>query len=45
MCCRSTERYGTKDDCRIELFDCGHEEMPEMRKLVLDALDRYLVKG
>jgi hypothetical protein len=38
------ERYGRKDDCRIDLFDCGHEETPEMRKLVLDCLDRYLVQ-
>ncbi len=38
------ERYGKKDDCRIELFDCGHEELPEMRKLVLGAMDRYLVQ-
>jgi hypothetical protein len=35
--------YGTKEDCRIELFDCGHEETPEMRKLVLEWFDRYLV--
>ncbi len=34
------ERYGRKEDCRIELFDCGHEETPEMRKLVLEWLDR-----
>lgn len=37
------ERYGKKDDCRIELFDCGHEELPEMRKLILEAFDRQLV--
>jgi hypothetical protein len=36
-------KYGRKEDCRIELFDCGHEEIPEMRKLVLEWLDRYLV--
>ena len=35
-------KYGKKEDCRIELFDCGHEETPEMRKLVLEAFDRYL---
>lgn len=34
------ERYGKKDDCRIELFDCGHEETPAMRKLVMEWLDR-----
>jgi dienelactone hydrolase len=36
-------RYGKAEDCRIELFDCGHEELPEMRKLVLEWLDRCLV--
>jgi hypothetical protein len=35
-------RHGRRDDCRIDLFDCGHEETPEMRKLVLDWFDRYL---
>jgi hypothetical protein len=36
-------RYGRQEDCRIELFDCGHEEIPAMRKLVLDAFGKYLV--
>lgn len=36
-------RYGKDEDCQIELFDCGHVELPEMRKLILDWLDRYLV--
>jgi Acetyl xylan esterase (AXE1) len=36
-------RYGHQQDCRIELFDCGHEETPEMRKLVSQWLDRHLV--
>ena len=35
-------QYGRASDCRIELFDCGHEETPEMRKIVLEWLDRYL---
>ncbi|MBY0524317.1 MAG: alpha/beta hydrolase family protein [Gemmataceae bacterium] len=35
-------KYGRKDDCRIELFECGHEETPEMRKLVLESFDKYL---
>lgn len=35
-------RYGNEADCRIELFDCGHEETPEMRRLVSAWLDRYL---
>jgi hypothetical protein len=38
-------QYGREEDCRIELFDCGHEETPGMRKLVLEWLDRYLVAG
>jgi hypothetical protein len=38
-------KHGRKEDCRIELFDCGHEETPAMRQLVLEWFDRYLVKG
>ena len=34
---------GRAEDCRIELFDCGHKELPEMRELVLAWLDRHLV--
>ncbi len=37
-------RYGQPEDCRVELFDSVHEETPEMRALVLEWLDRYLVK-
>ena len=37
------KKYGKEKDCRIELFDCGHEEIPEMRKLVLEWLDSYLI--
>jgi dienelactone hydrolase len=37
--------YGKEEDCRIELFDCPHVELPEMRKLILEWLDRYLVKA
>jgi hypothetical protein len=36
------ERYGRKGDCRIELFDCGHEETAAMRGQVLEWLDRHL---
>ncbi len=36
-------KYGREEDCRIELFDCVHIELPEMRTLILDWLDRYLV--
>jgi len=39
------QRYGKADDCRIELFDCGHEELPEMRQLVLAWLDKHLVQS
>jgi cephalosporin-C deacetylase-like acetyl esterase len=35
--------YGRADDCQIELFDCGHEETPAMRKLVLQWFDKHLV--
>jgi hypothetical protein len=34
--------HGREEDCRIELFDCAHVELPEMRKLILSWLDRYL---
>ncbi len=36
-------KYGREQDCRIELFDCEHQELPEMRKLILEWMDRYLV--
>jgi hypothetical protein len=36
-------KYGKAADCRIELFDCGHEETPEMRKHVAEWLDRRLI--
>ena len=39
------EKYGRREDCRIELFDCGHEETPEMRRLVSQWLDQYLVNA
>lgn len=35
-------QHGKAADCRIELFDCGHEETPAMRKLVGEWLDHYL---
>jgi len=35
-------KYGKQEDCHIELFDCPHEELSEMRKLVLGWLDKYL---
>ena len=36
---------GREEDCRIELFDCAHEETPEMRRLVIDWMRRYLATG
>jgi len=34
--------HGRERDCRIELYDCAHVELPEMRKLILEWMDRYL---
>jgi hypothetical protein len=36
--------YGREEDCKIELFDCPHVELPEMRALILDWMDKYLVR-
>ena len=38
-------KYGKEPDCRIELFESAHVELPEMRKLILEWMDRYLVKN
>ena len=38
------EKYGKLEDCRIELFDCPHTELAQMRKLILEWMDTYLVK-
>ena len=35
-------KYGRTEDCRIELFNCGHEELPEMRQEILAWFDKYL---
>ena len=32
-------KHGKEQDCRIELFDCAHQELPEMRKLILEWMD------
>ncbi len=37
--------YGREADCRVELFDCGHREIPEMRELVISWLDKHLVQA
>jgi dienelactone hydrolase len=36
-------RSGREEDCRIELFDCAHVELPEMRQLITSWMDRHLV--
>jgi dienelactone hydrolase len=36
-------QHGCQSDCRIELFDSGHVELPEMRNLILEWLERHLI--
>ena len=36
-------KYGKEAKLRVELFDCAHVELPEMRKLILEWMDRYLI--
>ena len=36
--------YGKESDCHIELFDCAHVELPEMRTLIMEWMDRFLIK-
>lgn len=36
---------GKEQACHIELFDCKHVELPEMRKLILGWMDRYLCRS
>ena len=33
-------KYGKESDCRVELFDCAHVELPEMRKEIVQWIDR-----
>lgn len=35
-------RHGREQDCRIELFDCAHVELPEMRTLILEWINTKL---
>jgi hypothetical protein len=35
-------KYGKESDCHIELFDCAHVELPEMRTLILGWMDQFL---
>jgi hypothetical protein len=37
------QKYGKPEDCRVELFDCPHVELPQMRALILGWIDKYLV--
>jgi acetyl esterase/lipase len=37
------QRYGRPEDCKVELYDCGHQELPEMRREILAWMDRYLI--
>jgi Abhydrolase family len=39
------KKAGKENECRIELFDCAHQELPEMRKIFLDWLDLYLAQS
>ncbi len=36
------EKFRKPEDCGIELFDCAHQELPEMRNLVMAWMDRHL---
>jgi dienelactone hydrolase len=38
------QTYGRTQDCKIELFDCAHQELPEMREQILAWMDHYLVE-
>jgi dienelactone hydrolase len=33
-------KYGKETDCRIDLFDCGHIELPVMREMILEWMGR-----
>ena len=37
------KKYGKESDCHIELFDCAHEELPQMRRLIIEWLDKHLL--
>lgn len=39
------KKYGNESDLRIDLFDCPHEETREMRKIVLQWLERLKAEG
>ena len=37
-------QHGKERDCQVELYDCAHVELLEMRKVILSWMDRYLVQ-
>lgn len=37
--------HGRESDCHIELFDCEHVELPAMRTLILEWMDRHLAEA
>jgi hypothetical protein len=37
--------HGNDRDLCVELYDCAHVELPAMRKLILEWMDRYLQTG
>jgi dienelactone hydrolase len=39
------QRYGREQDCRIALFDCAHEELPEMRRQIREWFEKYFRNG
>jgi dienelactone hydrolase len=38
-------KHGRETDCAIELYDCAHVELPEMRGRIVEWMDRYLLGG
>jgi hypothetical protein len=39
------EKYGKTQDCHIEMFECPHRELPEMRQLILQWMGTHLIQG
>src|SRR3989454_10891138 len=37
-------QHGKEQDCRVELYDGAHVELPEMRKVILEWMDRHLAE-
>jgi dienelactone hydrolase len=38
-------KLGREQDCEISLYDCAHVELREMRKRILEWMDKYLVEA